>query len=157
MAWAYPILKLGIQEDLRGRLQEGSAQYVCFAAVLSRQGTKDNPTLSTPKVTGTVELAVRSAIFPGSSRYAYISNLAVSPFYRRQGIARKLLANCEPAARAWGFREIYLHVLENNDRARKLYTSSGYRLHRIESSLFGAWLKRPRRLLLRKSLLIIDN
>lgn len=156
MAWAYPILKLGIHEDLRSRLQEGSTQYICLAAVLSSHGTKENPTASRPKVAGTVELAVRSSIFPGGPRYAYISNLAVSPFYRRQGIARKLLSSCEPAARAWGFREIYLHVLEDNDRARKLYTSSGYRLHRVESNLFGAWLNRPRRLLLHKPLMI-DN
>lgn len=170
MAWAYPLLKLGIHEDLRCRLQEGSPHYLCLAAVVSQYPihakTNENAAASPERdrsvksaatdcweeVAGTVEIAVRSSGIIGATQYAYISNLAVSQRYRRQGIARKLILSCEPAARDWGFREIYLHVLEDNERARQLYSSSGYRLYRVEPSLGSLLFNRPRRLLLHKPL-----
>jgi ribosomal protein S18 acetylase RimI-like enzyme len=169
MSWAYPLLKLGIQEDLRSRLQEQSPHYLCLTALASCKESylTDEIQDSMPrdrkkalkkagsdlgKIAGTIEIALRSSGAIALKQYAYISNLAVSQPYRRQGVARKLLLNCEPMALDWGFREIYLHVLEDNQQARQLYSSSGYRLHRVESSWESILFNSPRRLLLQKTL-----
>lgn len=144
MYWLHPVLKLGIYEDLRSRLQNASPHYLCL--VTEARGTAHPEAL-----VGTVELTLRSSSLFGS-QYPYIANLAVSPAYRRQGLASQLLKSCEPTVKQWGYREIYLHVLENNPSAIALYRSCGYRLHSTEAYL-GSWLwSRPRRLLLRKSL-----
>jgi ribosomal protein S18 acetylase RimI-like enzyme len=177
MSWVYPLLKLGIYEDLRSRLQSKSPHYLCLAAVVPQQQGKALPdrvssqedehaiasracpdsshcttTDLWEEVAGTVEISLRSSGIIGGTQYAYISNLAVGLPHRRQGIARKLLLSCEPAALDWGFREIYLHVLEDNAQARQLYSSIGYRLYRTESGLESWLFNRPRRLLLHKPL-----
>ena len=148
--WTYPLLKLGIYEDLRNRLRSKTPYFACLVAITSIT----NISKKSEDVVGTVEVAMRSTYswLSHSYQYPYISNLAVSNSYRRQGIARKLLLRCEQTAQEWGFKEIFLHVLENNYQARQLYSSSGYQLYRIESS-FMCWLfKRPRRLLLKKKI-----
>ncbi|MGK7877434.1 MAG: GNAT family N-acetyltransferase [Xenococcaceae cyanobacterium] len=146
--WMYPLLKLGIYEDLRNRLHSCSPHYMCLVA------SKPVTTIvgEGEEIVGTVEIALRSTCsWPTiCSQYPYISNLAVRNSARRQGIARKLLLKCEQVALDWGFQQLYLHVLENNYQARQLYFTSGYQLHRIESSLSGWLFKRPRRLLLNK-------
>ena len=58
---------------------------------------------------------------------AYLCNIAVDPKFRRQGMARKMLAACEALAAARGFGKFYLHVRLGDDAARALYVSSGYR------------------------------
>lgn len=160
MCWTYPLLKLGIYEDIRSRLNRGSPHYLCLGAIaLSESLANGSKTprafpLAPPqeKLVGTIEMTLRPLGIARERQFPYISNLAVCTSYRRQGIARQLLLGCEPTARQWGCSDIYLHVLENNERAKHLYRSSGYRLHKVESSL-GVWVfNRPRRLLLHKSL-----
>ncbi|MEC4891625.1 MAG: GNAT family N-acetyltransferase [Oscillatoria sp. PMC 1051.18] len=148
LGWTYPILKLGIYEDLRTRLRSCSPHYLCLVAIAT--GTDS---AKSEQIVGTVEMALRSdSWFDPDSAHLYISNLAVSESYRRQGIARRLLAGCDRTAMEWGFNDLYLHVLENNARARQLYHRCGYRLQQVESSL-GTWLfQRPRRLFLHKYL-----
>ncbi|MFW6264210.1 MAG: GNAT family N-acetyltransferase [Cyanobacteriota bacterium] len=145
--WIYPVLKLGIYEDLRTRLRSQSLQNQCFVALLPT-----SPLTSENELTGTIEVALRSSWQLGSSQYAYISNLAVKEPYRRLGIARQLLLQCEHTARQWGFNELYLHVLENNYQARELYRNSGYQLESVEPSLRSWLFNSPKRLLLRKPL-----
>lgn len=146
----YPLLKLGIYEDLRSRLKNGSPHFICLVAIAlvpTDQGVRE-------EVAGTVEMSLSCphTWLVGQYQSTYISNLAVSPPYRRQGIARKLLYRCEQKTLEWGFEEIYLHVLEDNEQARQLYTSCGYQRHRTEPS-YSAWLfSRPRRLLMGKHL-----
>jgi len=148
-ALIYPFLRLGIQEDLRTRLLTSSTHYLCLAAIASsgRGGRGE-------RVVGTVEMAL-SAPRTGLARAyqsTYLSNLAVMPGCRRQGIARQLLRRCEQTTRDWGLDEIYLHVLENNHAARGLYTRCGFHLRRTDGEC-GAWLfRQPRRLLLGKCL-----
>lgn len=140
MAWTHPLLKLGIYEDLRTRLGSKSPHYLCLVAI---HGLDD--------VSGTVEMSLRSCSWTiQNTHYPYISNLAVGENYRRQGIASKLLVSCEQVALRWGFRDLYLHVLENNQQARRLYFECGYRLCRVESSYINLLLNRPRRLLMHK-------
>jgi ribosomal protein S18 acetylase RimI-like enzyme len=134
--WLYPVLRLGIYEDLKHRLRSNNRQYLCLVA-LHEVCAQNDPDRA--MVAGTVELTLRSA-FPWSVsgfQYPYIANLAVRSQSRRQGIAGELLLTCETVAKEWGFTNIYLHVLEENHRARQLYAKLGYRLHRTETSLFG--------------------
>jgi len=148
--WVYPLLKLSIYEDLRLRLNSNSPEYFCFVAtitVLENQIRKE-------LLVGTIEIAIRSQLFSLKKEqvYAYISNLAIHRDYRRQGIARQLLQSCEKIANDWGFERIYLHVLENNHPAQKLYHKHGYQLAKRESTLSSWLFGRPQRCLLIKSL-----
>lgn len=139
----YPFLKVGIYEDLRSRMCSDRAYYACLVAVES----------STGKIVGTVELLLGTpdGWIPKQHQSTYISNLAVSASYRRQGIAQRLLRSCEELTASWGFREIYLHVLDNNVQAQKLYQRCGYHSCRVEPSLTAWLLKQPKRVLLGKS------
>ena len=144
--WTFPLLRLGIYEDLRHRLVLRDPHHICLVAVDSIAGIKH--------LVGTVEMTVRfsdSWTQVGKS-FPYLSNLAVNPQYRRQGAAYKLLKSCEQVALSWGFQELYLHVLENNQQAQRLYFKLGYRVYKIESdwNKFVFW--RSRQLLLHKCL-----
>lgn len=149
--WIYPILRLGIYEDSRYRLLANPDQYLCLVAVVS--GVR----YPKPSILGTIEIGLRSR-YPWqlslTSRYLYVSNLAVHPQYRKLGIAQKLLASCEQTAQGWGFSNLYLHVLENNHQARGLYYKMGYRLIEIDSGWDSALLGQPRRLFLQKTIVI---
>lgn len=148
--WMYPLFKLGVYEDLRTRARSASPHYQCLVA--SKQVLTSASTNEQEEILGTVEISLRCE-WPTTPHTAYISNLAVSPNCRRQGIARKLLSKCEQIAREWGFEELYLHVLEDNHVAKQLYLNSGYQLYKIEFSI-NSWLFRsPKRLCLIKKLM----
>jgi ribosomal protein S18 acetylase RimI-like enzyme len=55
-----------------------------------------------------------------------ISDLAVLPEHRVQGIGKHLLAAVERKAREIGCCKVTLEVQENNVRARRVYEQSGY-------------------------------
>ncbi|MBD1861998.1 MULTISPECIES: GNAT family N-acetyltransferase [Trichocoleus] len=154
MHWLYPLLRLGIYEDLRNRLRSAVPDYVCLVAV--QTSTEQDLSASAPSdaLMGTVEMALRPAhLFQfHQTKYLYLSNLAVRSEYRRQGVAHHLLTACESIALSWGFQDIYLHVLENNHQARRLYLKTGYKLQQADPG-WSAWLLRqPRRLFLHKRL-----
>ncbi|GAB4374787.1 MAG: N-acetyltransferase [Elainellaceae cyanobacterium] len=154
LGWLYPILRVGIYEDLRSRLQNRTKRHACLVAILRDSHSAALAGLSDRPI-GTIEISLRRHSFNpfSDARYPYLSNLAVLAEYRRQGVAQELLQTCERVAKDWGFHEIYLHVLENNHRARRLYWKAGYRLRSIDTNPVGWLLGRPRQLLLRKSLL----
>ncbi len=56
----------------------------------------------------------------------FISNLAVHPDYRRQGIARRLVMQGLELARKKGARRISLEVRANNVAAQKMYAKLGF-------------------------------
>eukprot|EP00803_Ostreobium_quekettii_P010173 evm.model.scf_232EXC.7 EVM.evm.TU.scf_232EXC.7 scf_232EXC:91892-93198(+) len=58
---------------------------------------------------------------------AYISNLAVSPGTRRQGVGKALVVAAEEAARGWGCDIAALHCDPSNADAFGLYSGFGYR------------------------------
>ncbi|HEY6673509.1 MAG TPA: GNAT family N-acetyltransferase [Rubrobacteraceae bacterium] len=60
------------------------------------------------------------------SSEAYIERLVVSPDFRRQGMARRLLAAAEDLARDAGKATVGLHVSANNLAALRLYEGEGY-------------------------------
>ncbi|MDC0832212.1 GCN5-related N-acetyltransferase [Geitlerinema sp. FC II] len=148
--WLYPLLRLGIYEDLRHRLREPSPPYLCLVAAWVSPTDRQR----TEELAGTVELSLKTQ--PTASldwmQYPYVSNLAVEIASRRRGIAKRLLETCERQAIEWGFLDIYLHVLEDNARARSLYDKLGYRVRRVESTLGSMWFGQPRRLFLHKRL-----
>ncbi len=148
--WAFPLLRLGIYEDLRHRLASPAPHHACLVAVDTKMDATSN-------LVATVELSVRLAdtwACTGGTRksFAYLSNLAVDPQYRRQGVARGLLNSCEKVTREWGFKDLYLHVLENNYQARQLYFKLGYRMHQVESSWNTFFFRGSRQILLYKHL-----
>ncbi|MHC5611639.1 MAG: GNAT family N-acetyltransferase [Nostoc sp.] len=125
--WAFPLLRLGIYEDLRHRMTSPPPRHICLVAFEATTGAAHN-------LVGSVELGVRysdswSQLGMG---FPYLSNLAVHPKYRRHGVASGLLSSCEKVSREWGFQDLYLHVLENNHQARQLYFKAGYRVHKVE-------------------------
>jgi ribosomal protein S18 acetylase RimI-like enzyme len=158
--WFYPLLRMGIYEDLRSRLRNHPSRYACLVALRTMGAGQANlhQLMYVPgagnKPVGTVELSVRSTQIWQSQRgsFVYLSNLAVQPEFRRHGVAQQLLQACEQIAVNWGYENIYLHVLENNHGARRLYRRSGYQLHEVESGI-GSWLLgQPKQLFLRKVL-----
>lgn len=164
LGFLYPLLRMGIYEDLRSRLRNKTHRYACLVAVQAAKAETFNAAhlhqLATVPGIGncpiaTVELTVRSSQLwqsRQSSGYLYLSNLAVRAEYRRQGVAQQLLQACEQMALDWGFENIYLHVLENNSSARRLYRRAGYQLHEVEAGI-GTWLMgQPKQLFLRKVL-----
>ncbi len=171
--WMAPIFRMGIREELRTRLRTQPAHYACLVGVQrpeQRGGVEpqfsldpelqaqDRPlSASGDRPVGTVEIDLRpQAINPWlkfwGARYPYISNLAVDAHHRRQGIAEQLLSCCERVALTWGYRDLYLHVLENNSAAISLYTKLGYQTQRIEPDLAASLLGNPRQILLHKRL-----
>jgi [ribosomal protein S18]-alanine N-acetyltransferase len=58
----------------------------------------------------------------------HITNVAVRPDARRQGIARALLTSVVDNARARAFKVVVLEVRPSNDHARTLYESFGFRV-----------------------------
>lgn len=63
---------------------------------------------------------------------AYVSDLAVLPSYRRQGVATELMGYCEARAREWGCHDVFLKVEPSNDAALAMYSKLGYSLSAME-------------------------
>ncbi len=157
LGWAYPLLRLGIYEDLRNRLRTETPHHICLVAAngTAKADLGGKLCSSGEILVGTLEIAVRPSSIPWGNnylRYPYLSNLAVRQSDRRQGIAVQLLLSCERVILEWGFHDIYLHVLENNYQARQLYFKLGYRLHQIDDSWGNRLLGRPQQILLHKHL-----
>ncbi len=116
----WPILKFGIQEDLRRRLGQTATLYCCLGA-WSKAG-----------LVGTLEIGLRQTSAHDASQTPYIANLAVLNEWRRQGVGRQLITMAEAVAASWNYHEVYLHVLAGNTAARRLYQSLNYRVQRVQ-------------------------
>lgn len=146
LTWIYSLIKLGIYEDLKSRLLSRTPFYCCLIAI-----TTDS--LGKKAIAGTVEIAVRyPSVWSIDSQYAYISNLVVKPSYRRQGVGKKLLGECEQIALNWGYYRTFLHVLKSNEGAKQLYLGRGYQIDRSESNWNDLFFFPSQRLLLSKQL-----
>ncbi|MEN9565747.1 MAG: hypothetical protein RLZZ69_943 [Cyanobacteriota bacterium] len=145
--WVYPLLRFTINEDLRYRLRSTSPHYRCLVAKIT---TSINQSLDESVIVGTIEIALRSALWSTVPQYPYISNLAVKKDYRRLGIGSQLLAKCEQIALDWGYQETRLHVLDRNQSAKQLYCQNGYQISQIEPNWGNLWFDYSPRLLLKK-------
>ncbi|MEM8503363.1 MAG: GNAT family N-acetyltransferase [Cyanobacteria bacterium P01_D01_bin.1] len=145
--WLYWIMRMGIKEDIKTRLKTSASQYVCLVAT-----TVDPESAQSVDVVGTAEISQRPCeawrLLP--PKRAYISNLAISADYRRQGVAHQLLRASEKIALSWGFHRVYLHVMADNPAARALYTQAGYRECAVSNPVLSGLGLRPQRLLLSK-------
>jgi ribosomal protein S18 acetylase RimI-like enzyme len=162
MAWFSPLFKIGIAEDLRNRLRtrvpsalhSKPQQQVCSIALCFVDKASPVENRAQSYISGTVEVGVRTAerYRQNHHRYVYLSNLAVSKDFRRRGIAQKLIESCEQQTTDWGYTEIHLHVMGNNERGRNLYQKLGYEV--VSSELVWSIIPwhRPERLFLRKQL-----
>jgi ribosomal protein S18 acetylase RimI-like enzyme len=63
----------------------------------------------------------------------WINYLAVSPGYRRRGIATKMMEEAESKLRVTGCPKINLQVRESNDEVIRFYESIGYSKDRVLS------------------------
>ncbi|MCM1984384.1 GNAT family N-acetyltransferase [Lyngbya confervoides] len=120
-----PVMQMGMQHELLTRLQSLTPEiYVCLLCE-KKQGRWS-------QLLGTVELSQRPVQVPGQSRQRvpYISNLAVHPQYRHQGIGERLLQSCESVSRHWQASALYLHVRSENRPAQALYLKLGYQKYR---------------------------
>ena len=164
--WIYPFLQFTISEDIRHRLRSHAPHYCCLVAKiapLDYASEKVSGEIVAPptdrylnrnlKVVGTIEIALRSpSLWSTAVQYPYISNLAVEHQYRCLGIGKQLLARCQQIAREWGYSETRLHVLDNNDAAKRLYYNDGYQISQIEANWSNLWFDYSPRLLLRKQI-----
>ncbi|MEM9213470.1 MAG: GNAT family N-acetyltransferase [Cyanobacteria bacterium P01_F01_bin.150] len=145
--WMQMLIQLSIQADLNHRINTPSryqsTQHRCLVAV--------NPS-DENTILGTVEVSIQRHYLWSSSRYVYLSNLAVQTNYRRQGIAYELLQRCELVGKSWGLGDMYLHVREDNRAARQLYERCGYQIQRIDFNLGSLLLRQAQPLFLHKKL-----
>ncbi|MGK7910287.1 MAG: GNAT family N-acetyltransferase [Synechococcus sp.] len=143
--FVWPVLRLGIREDIRRRLLGNNPKYCCLGAWCNDE------------LAGTLEIGMRrttSATQPSTAdttRAPYIANLAVLPDWRRKGVATKLLLGAEGVAATWGSARIFLHVLESNKAAQRLYLNAGFSMQGRSATAWN-YLGAPREILLYKSL-----
>ena len=152
--WVYPFLRFTINEDLRYRLRSTSPHYQCLVAKIpiSNQSGDEPPEETELLIVGTIEIALRSALWSNQPQYPYISNLAVAENHRRLGIGSQLLSACEQIAMEWGYHETRLHVLDRNESAKQMYCKNGYQISQIEPNWGNLWFDYSPRLLLRKAI-----
>lgn len=67
-----------------------------------------------------------------------VHDVAVLAAYRGQGIAEKMLAECEVVARERGAVKMTLEVLSGNARAMQLYQRLGYAGYQLDPSMGSA-------------------
>ncbi len=135
----YPLMRLGIQEDIKRRLKSSRHQYACLVMV--------HTSAHEIKIVGTVEMSLKSNFWrPLHPRQPYIANVAVDYRHRRCGLAQQMLLACESIIKTWGLKQIYLHVATDNPSAMALY-------HKIGYQTFGQSLPWQRRQMMFKEIL----
>ena len=78
-----------------------------------------------------------------------IHNVAVHPRFRRQGVARAMLADIIERATKQGFRRMTLEVRKSNDPAQTLYRSLGFEICGLRKGYYSdngedAWVMERR-------------
>jgi len=82
----------------------------------------------------------------------YLSNVCTLQHMRRKGIAKKLISKSFLYAQRMGVEILYVHVVEDNLPALKLYEEMGFTIEAKEKANASQLLGRPSRMLLRVKL-----
>lgn len=80
----------------------------------------------TGKVLGLAEIDDTPSKARNATPRPYMYNVAVDPKWRRRGIARALVSECEIISGKWGKPEVYLKVRDDSKAAIAMYESMGY-------------------------------
>ena len=83
---------------------------------------------------------------------AYLSNVCVLASLRKRGVARAMIESACAYASKLGVEHLYVHVVEENVAARKLYEKCGFSVEQKELVNVARGLNRPPRLLLHMKL-----
>ena len=67
----------------------------------------------------------------------HITNLAVSPDFRRLGVAKYMLAKSLDQMKILGGRKVFLEVRASNIAAQKLYREFGFRINNIRKKYYS--------------------
>jgi ribosomal protein S18 acetylase RimI-like enzyme len=131
-----------VSPDLQSQFCSRSCQAIaarrmrgasCIVATLSRINSIASSEVPSRNVVGTAECSFHEfygtqlGLQRPSNAILYVTELAVNPGVRRQGIASKLLCAIDALARDRGIESIYLHVDVCNHGAIRLYEKNGYR------------------------------
>ena len=115
-----PTLEASLETSLMLVLQEGVSGPLVGCVELALRPTDG-------KLPGEFAVPPLFMLHTDASLGAYLSNLAVRPSHRRQGVATRLLEACEAVVRhSWRMPALYLHVDEHNAPAANLYRARGY-------------------------------
>lgn len=124
----------------------------CFVAVKKEEKNIRRTVLNS--VVGTLDLSIRQYLrgetYPGeikrlssvlaspepfdAHKYAYIANVCVSKFARRQGIALNMLSLANDVASSAGMKQLFVHVNADNKPAQELYKRTGFKIVEASSS-----------------------
>ncbi|KAK9670038.1 hypothetical protein RND81_13G172500 [Saponaria officinalis] len=120
----------------------------CFCLVAVKREEKNVRRTVLNSVVGTLDLSIRQFLqgetYPGEKKtssvvlasqepfgthkYAYIANVCVSKFARRQRIASNLLHLATDVATSSGMKQLYVHVNSDNKAAQDLYSKTGFKI-----------------------------
>uniref|UniRef100_A0A7N1A2H2 N-acetyltransferase domain-containing protein n=1 Tax=Kalanchoe fedtschenkoi TaxID=63787 RepID=A0A7N1A2H2_KALFE len=124
--------------------QEGNS-LKCFCLVAVKKEDKNIRRTVLKSIVGTLDLSIRQYFsgetYPGeikrstalfaapkpfdAHKYAYISNVVVSKYARRQGIATNMIHLAADVASFTGMKMLFVHVNADNTPAQDLYRKCG--------------------------------
>jgi len=117
---------------------EPAVSAAWMTAFMSLEGHKSQETKAfteifraIPLVKGFIALKMREEIIAVATiatedGWGYISNVIVSPKYRRRGIASQLMLHLALWAKKHGTENLFMQVLANNEPALRLYDTLGF-------------------------------
>ncbi|XP_042513285.1 uncharacterized protein LOC122088175 [Macadamia integrifolia] len=126
----------------------------CFCIVTVKKEEKNVRRTVLNSVVGTLDISIRQLLlgesYPGefkkssasvaghevydAQKYAYVANVSVSKFARRQGIASNMLYLATDIASTAGMKQLYVHVNADNTPAQELYRKIGFEVVKAGSS-----------------------
>ena len=115
-----PYLYLSELSRLKGNFPYNEDEHMFFVAC-----TLDDK--NNEKIIGFVDVNISKPRKESDAPRPYLSDLAVHLEYRRQGVAKSLIRQCEQQSIAWGRTHLYLRVDEKNDGALLMYSSLDYK------------------------------